>query len=256
MQAKEFVSHGIPVTQVQVETEQDMKNLNRTRGRYITLETGSLTHLVDFEDMCACLVDQLRPLLESYFGKPICVCGMGNPDMPSDSLGPETAKRFQPHMYDIFAERSNFEKIAVVCPGTSALTNLATETIVSGVVSAMGAACVVAVDSSTTKDEQRLCAAIHLTDSGIESHGKTARLCQATIGVPIIAVAVPTAISVAAPSDDGAGKKGLLLAPVQVADAISIASFIIACAITQIAYPELDYKSCRRYIGLLLSGVI
>ena len=41
-------------------------------------------------------------------------------------------------MYDIFAERSNFEKIAVVCPGTSALTNLTTETIVSGVVSAMG----------------------------------------------------------------------------------------------------------------------
>ncbi len=256
MQAKEFVSHGIPVTQVQVETEQDMKDLNRARGRYITLETGPLTHLVDFEDVCACLVEQLRPLLEPYFGKPLCVCGMGNPAMPSDSLGPETARRFQPHMYDIFTERSNFEKIAVICPGTSALTNLATETVISGVASAMGAACVVAVDSSTTKDAQRLCAAIHLTDSGIESHGKTARLCQATVGVPVIAVVVPTAISVAAPSDDGAGEKGLLLAPVQVADAISIASFIIACAITQIAYPELDYRSCRRYIGLLLSGVI
>ena len=159
-------------------------------------------------------------------------------------------------MYDIFAERSNFEKIAVVCPGTSALTNLATETIVSGVVSAMGAACVVAVDSSTTKDAQRLCAAIHLTDSGIESHGKTARLCQATIGVPVIAVAVPTAISVAAPSGDGAGEKGLLLAPVQVAEAISIASFIIACALVQIAYPELDYESCKQYIGLTLHGII
>lgn len=55
MQAKEFVSHGIPVTQVQVETEQDMKDLNRARGRYITLETGPLTHLVNFEGACACL---------------------------------------------------------------------------------------------------------------------------------------------------------------------------------------------------------
>ena len=129
VQAKEFVSHGIPVTQVQVETEQDRRDRTRARGRYITLETGPLTHLVDFEGVCACLVEQLRPLLEPYFGTPLCVCGMGNPDMPSDSLGPETGKRFQPHMYDIFAERSNFEKIAVVCPGTSALTNLATETI-------------------------------------------------------------------------------------------------------------------------------
>lgn len=256
MRADEFVSHGIPVTQVQVETEQDMKGLNRARGQYITLETGPLTHLVDFEGACACLVEQLRPLLEPYFGKPICVCGMGNPDMPSDRLGPETAKRFQPHMYDIFAERSNFEKIAVVCPGTSVLTNLATETIVSGVVSAMGATCVVAVDSCATKDAERLCATIQLTDSGVESQSKTAHLCQATVGVPVIAVVVPTAISVATPSDDGAGEKGLLLAPVQVAEAISIASFIIACAITQIAYPELDYGSCKQYIEFCLRGII
>ena len=256
MQAKEFVSHGIPVTQVQVETEQDMKDLNRARGRYITLETGPLTHLVDFEGACACLVEQLKPLLEPYFGKPICVCGMGNPDMPSDSLGPETGKRFQPHMYDIFAEQSNFEKIAVVCPGTSALTNLATETIVSGAVSAMGAACVVAVDSCVTKDAARLCATIQLADSGIENQGKTAHLCQATVGVPVIAVVVPTAISAAALSDDGAGEEELLLAPVQVAEAISIASFIVACALVQIAYPELDYESCKQYIGLSLYGII
>ena len=256
MQTREFVSHGIPVTQVQVETERDVKDLNRARGRYITLELGPLTQLLDFEGACACLVEQLKPLMEPYFGTPLCVCGMGNPTMPSDSLGPETARRFQPHMYDIFTERSNFEKIAVVCPGTSALTNLATETIISGVVSAMGAACVLAVDSCITKDAARLCAAIHLADSGIASHGKTAHLCQAIIGVPVIAVAVPTVINAAAPSDDEVGEKGLLLAPVQVADAISIASFIIACAIAQIAYPELDYESCKQYIGLALHGVI
>lgn len=256
MQAKEFVSHGIPVTQVQVETEQDMKDLNRARGRYITLETGPLTHLVDFEGACACLVEQLRPLLEPYFGKPICVCGMGNPDMPSDSLGPETAKRFQPHMYDIFVKRSNFDKISVVCPGTSALTNLATETIISGVVSAMEAACVVAVDSSTTNDAKRLCATIQLTDSGVKSQGNTAHLCRATVGVPVIALVVPTVISTAALFEDGVKEEELLLAPLQVTDAISIASFIIACAIAQIAYPELDYESCKQYTGLALYGVI
>lgn len=256
MRADEFVSHGIPVTQVQVETEQDAKVLNRARGRYVTLELGLLARLVDFEGACACLADQLKPLLEPYFGKPLCVCGMGNPAIPSDSLGPETARRFQPHMYDIFAERSNFEKIAVICPGTSALTNLATETIISGVVSAMGAACVVVVDSCATKDAERLCATIQLTDSGIKSQGKTAQLCQATVGVPVIAVVVPTAISAAALSDDGVGEKEFLLAPVHVADAVSIASFIIACAITQVAYPELDYMNCKQYIELCLHGII
>ena len=45
MQIKEFVSHGIPVTQVQVETEQDVKVLDRAQGRYVTLELGPLTRL-------------------------------------------------------------------------------------------------------------------------------------------------------------------------------------------------------------------
>lgn len=113
-----------------------------------------------------------------------------------------------------------------------------------------------AVDSCVTKDAARLCATIQLADSGIESQGKTAHLCQATVGIPVIAVVVPTAISVAAPSDDGAGEKGLLLAPVQVAEAISIASFLIACAIAQIAYPELDYMNCKQCIELCLHGII
>lgn len=256
MQIKEFVSHGIPVTQVQVETEQDVKVLDRAQGRYVTLELGPLTRLVDFEGACACLVEQLKPMLEPCFGKPLCVCGMGNQNVPSDCLGPETARRFQPHMYSFFTEKSNFKKIAVVCPGTSALTNLATETIISGIVSGMDAACVVVVDSSATKDAKSLCATVHLTDSGIKRQSKTAYLCQATVGVPVIAVVVPTSLSAAAPSDAGTGAEELLLAPVQVADTISIASFMIACAIAQIAYPELDYESCKQYIGLVLHGVI
>lgn len=180
----------------------------------------------------------------------------GNPTVPSDGLGPETAKRFQPHMYDIFAERSNFEKIAVICPGASALTNLATETIVFGVVSAIGAACVVVVDSYATKDAKRLCATIQPTDIGIENQGKTVYLCQTTVGVLGIAVVVPTAVNAAASSDDRTGEKELLLAPVHVADAISIASLIIACAITQAAYPELNDINCKQYIELCLHGII
>lgn len=253
MRVNEFISHGIPVTQVQVETEQDMKELNRTRGRYITLETGPLAYLVDFEGACACLVDQLKPLLEPFFGKPLCVCGMGYQAMPSDSLGPETARRFPPKMYRSFVEKSNFEKITVVCPGTSAQTNLPTETIVSGVVSAMGAACVLAVDSCVTADTARLCGTIQLTDSGIRNHNQTAHLCQPTVGVPVISIVVPTAICV---HDDKGVAKNLLLAPVHITDTISIASFIIACAIAQVAYPELDYGSCKQYIELFLHGVI
>lgn len=80
-------------------------------GLYIAIETGPLARLTDFEDVCACLTEQLRPLLEPYFGKSLCICGMGNRAMPSDSLGPETARRFQPEMYRIFSPNLILRKL-------------------------------------------------------------------------------------------------------------------------------------------------
>lgn len=256
MRVKELVPHGIPVTQVWVETAQESKDLSREPGLYITIETGPLARLTDFESVCACLTEQLRPLLEPHFGKSLCICGMGNRAMPSDSLGPETARRFQPEMYRIFSPKSNFEKIAVVCPGTMGQTNLTTETIISGVASAMDAACVLAVDSCVARDMRRLCATIQLTDSGIMNHNQTAHLTQDTVGVPVISIVVPTAVCAEGPSDDNDTEEKLLLAPVHIEDSINAASFIIACAIAQTAHPELDYDSCKRYIEFTLHGVI
>lgn len=256
MRVNELVSHGIPVTQAWVETEQDVKDLGREPGLYITIETGPLNRLVDFKSVCACLTDQLRPLLEPYFGKPLCICGIGNQDMPSDCLGPETARRVQPQMYNVFSPKSNFEKIGVICPGTMGQTNLTTETIISGVASAMGAACVLAVDSCVARDAKRLCATIQLSDSGIVNHNRTANLTQATVGIPVIAIVVPTVICMESPPGDSDMEQQLLLAPIHIEESISIASFIIACAIALAAHPELDYESCKQYIEYILHSVI
>lgn len=93
MDVQEFISHEIPVTQVCVQTEQDAEMLGKRCGLYVTLETGPLHQLISFENVCACLAGQLRPLLEPYFGKPLCVCGLGNQNIPHDALGLETASR-------------------------------------------------------------------------------------------------------------------------------------------------------------------
>ena len=59
----------------------------------------SRQHRADnFEGACTCLVEQLQPLLAPFFGKSLCICGVGNRDLEFDSLGPETAKRIRPHM--------------------------------------------------------------------------------------------------------------------------------------------------------------
>ena len=66
MDMEEYISHGVPVTWAHVQTEADSKLLDRPCGQYITLETGALDKLNSFEAVCACLADQLRPLLEPW----------------------------------------------------------------------------------------------------------------------------------------------------------------------------------------------
>ena len=185
MDIKNYISHGVPVIWVHVQTEQDSAKLGRPCGQYITLETGPLDKLTSFEGVCSCLAEQLRLFLEPCFGEILCVCGLGNRDMPPDALGPEVARRFQPKFFESFVTKPTFEKVAMICPGVSKHTNLSTEELIGGVVSAIHASCVLIVDASSCRDTERLCSSISLTDNGMRTYWGTADLRHSTVGVPV-----------------------------------------------------------------------
>lgn len=132
-----FVFHGIQVRQTRVLTETASKALNRDRRLYTTIQAGPLDQLVDGEPVCACLSEQLKIYLSPFLGKRLCICGIGNRELSSDSLGPKTTQLISPQLYEALPLRCNFEKIAVVCPSVSGITNLNTETTIAAIVSAM-----------------------------------------------------------------------------------------------------------------------
>ena len=256
MDIKEYISHGVPVTWSRIQTEQVSEALGRPCGQYITLKTGPLDKLIFFENVCSCLVEQLQPLLAPYFGKTLCVCGLGNQDLAPDALGPEVARRFRPKMFESFVKKSRFGKIAMICPGTNGCTNLSTAEIIASIVNTIHAACVLVVDASRCRDVEDLCSMICLTDNGMRTYSNAVDLRQSSVGVPVITIGVPTATR--APVEPGAesGDPELLLTPINVSDIIQTTSSIIACAIAQVAFPELDYEGCKQYIGLFLNGII
>lgn len=254
-QVEEYTSHGVPVLRVHLQSPEAAEALGRRPGTYITLNTGPLDKLASFKNVCSCLVEQLRPLLSPYFGKTLCVCCLGNQAVPSDTLGPETALRFRPGAYDSLGMKSNFLKTAVICPGVNGQTNLSTQTIISGVVSTIGAACVLAVDSCLSGDAERLCSTIQMNSGGMRTYWDTADICSSTVNVPVISICVPTAIRMVDLCRGESVEDGPFLSPVHISTIINVASFIIACAVTQVAYPELDYESCKRYIELFLHDI-
>lgn len=253
---EDFKSYDIPVRRVHVLTEEAAEGLKKPCGTYTTITPGPLDKLESLENICNCLTEQLRPHLEPFFGKPLCICGIGNQDIPADSLGPEAAGRITPKFYNVTEIPSNFSKVAVICPGVYGKTNLSTETIISGVASAMKASCVLAIDACVTQEADRLCSTIQLSDTGMDNRWQMSSLRQATIGMPVISVAVPTALPASVLSSGDNGIELSSLTPSNIGEIVDTAATIIACAIIQIIYPSLDYEDCRQCIELFAHGIL
>ncbi len=252
---EEFTLYDIPVLRVHVLTEEAAEDLKKPCGTYTTLTTGLLDVPDSLENIFNCLVEQLRPYLEPYFGKPLCICGIGNRDIPADSLGPEVARRIAPNFSETLKLQSNFSKVAVICPGVFGKTNFPTEKAVSVAAAAMNAACVLTIDATVTQGLDRLCSTIQLTDAGMDNRWQQFSLRQSSLGVPVVSIGVPTAIPLSAlPPEDDALKISSLT-PSNIGDITDVAAFVIACAITKIIYPALDYEDCKKCIELFAYNI-
>ena len=213
--------------------------MTRAYSPYSTLQTGPLGDYDDLESVCACLTEELDRYLTPYKGKTLLICGIGNRDSPADSIGPETAKRIFTHV----PMKSTFEKLTVLAPGVSGATNINGGTQIASVASAIGAACVLLVDSTQCTDYSHLCRCIELTDAGIKIYHSGEELSPSTLGLPVISIGIPVAIRIQdlAPDIETSGQELLTISDIEAV--VRRASLMIACAIMRVAYPELDHSA-------------
>lgn len=235
----EHEAHGIPVQRMNIKDEDMAGLLGKPVGRYSTLLTGPLGDYDDLENVCACLTEELDRYLSPCKGKTLLVCGIGNPDSLVDSIGPETAKRILTHA----PMKSAFEKLTVLIPSVSGITNISGNTLIASVSSATDAACVLLVDSINCTEHSRFCRSIQLTDAGIQLYHNGEEISHSTIGVPVISIGVPTVISVKNLAPDIEVSDQELLTAFNIEAVVRRASLMIACAIMRVAYPELDHSA-------------
>lgn len=188
---------GVDITDIRVPAGADYP-----KGRYITLEGDPAG-----EALPALLRRALDQLLPG--NGVILAAGLGNPDVTHDSLGALTIRRLVPGN----GARYNLTAIET---DVAARTGIETVKLVRGAAREIGAACVIAVDSLSCGTSERVCRTVQLSDSGITPGSGTAEprreLSERTAGIPVIAVGIPTAVSVAALTGQR-GHKSLLAVP-------------------------------------------
>ena len=204
VKATEKKIQGYPVTQVDILDREGEAALGKPAGSYRTLDLTAFWQRGDgFFDRAVRAVGQQVKELTPDSG-PVLVVGLGNRAMTPDAVGPLAADSIliTRHLIDAMPQHfSGFRPVAALRPGVLGTTGVESAEAVRGLVDRLHPSVVIAVDALASRRTERVCAALQLSDSGIVPGSGVgnhrAALNRDTLGVPVIAVGVPTVVDAA-----------------------------------------------------------
>ena len=193
------------ITEIIFNDDSHRDTLGKGKGRYLTLEHSSLSRYTDDHSaMVQELADELKAFIPDG---DVLVAGLGNPDITPDALGPQTAAKVLAtrHLqYDMNSHDEPFLRslrpVTAVAGGVTGQTGIETAEFIRALADEIKPSAIVAIDSLACSDLSRLGTTIQITDTGISPGSGVANarkeISAVTMGVPVIAVGVPTVVDV------------------------------------------------------------
>lgn len=199
------LDNTLKVTRVKVLNEKGKKKIGKEIGTYITLEIKNIDIIAkeELEKISQILAEQLKELVKGY--NSILVVGLGNIDTTADSIGPKVIKdlsitrhlkKYVPNLID-----KNAKEISGIAPGVLGTTGIETGEILKGIVEKIKPDAIIAIDALISRDISRLFKTIQISDTGITPGAGVGNarkeISKKTMGIPVIAVGVPTLVEAA-----------------------------------------------------------
>lgn len=181
------------------------ERIGRGLGRYITLECDRLSHSSDgLQAQAEELAAEIAKLLPDG---DILVVGLGNADITPDALGPATAGKILATRHLRRELQTNdpgmeylrsLRPVSVLANGVLGQTGIEAAELAMALRDTVNPAAVIAVDALACSDISRLGCTIQISDAGISPgsgvQNRRQALNRATLGVPVIAIGVPTVV--------------------------------------------------------------
>jgi len=195
---------GFPVTRVSVLDDRGASVLCKPIGEYITLELDKLIRREEnaFADCAGVLAHIIKELLGNV--SRVLVIGLGNDAITPDAIGPWTlesvlvTRHLKEHNIPEFA---SFASVSALSPGVLGTTGLEAAKIAKLLADEVQPEAVIVIDALASREMHRLCRTVQITDTGIipgSGVGNArAEISKNTLGVPVIAIGVPTVVDAA-----------------------------------------------------------
>lgn len=203
------------ITRVEITSKEGEEALNKKIGNYITIDVNKINNLLEEENqkIVELLSNEIEKIVDKHIGKSedILVVGLGNLYSTPDSLGSKVVKKieitrhikkYMPQYID-----KNARAISAVAPGVLGMTGIETWEFLKGIVDNVKPKLILAIDSLCSKSVNRISKSIQISDTGIVPGGGVGNarieLTKESLGIPVIALGIPTCVDVATITEDG-----------------------------------------------------
>ena len=198
--------NGFSVHIMQVISKEGEVATGKPVGKYITVDIGKiwLSDKKRFNDACHLLAGFIREFIPDKDSSCL-LAALGNKNIIADATGPFTAENFivtrhikqeSPEMF----ESLDMRETICICPGVLGSTGIEAAQIIKGAVNQTAPKFIIAVDSLASRRLSRLAATVQICNTGISPgsgiNNARKELSEATLGVPVIAIGVPTVVEV------------------------------------------------------------
>lgn len=203
----EYRDSEVTVTKVMIDTKNAARIMGKPIGTYITMEAPAMVEPDEgyHREISECLAAELKRLIpECEKEQSILVVGLGNREVTADALGPQVVDHLfiTRHMVKAYGKaaynKELLHQISSIEPGVMAKTGMETAEIIKGVVHETEPDLVIVIDALAARNTRRLNRTIQITNTGIQPGSGVGNhrnaLNQETLGVPVLAVGVPTVV--------------------------------------------------------------
>ncbi len=192
------------ITRVKIETPEAEQKMGKPVGHYITIEfpNVNIAEGEEYEALCHLVARELGALLSLKEKSHVLVVGLGNRDITPDSLGPKVISRLMVtrHLLTYIPDQidEGIRPVCAISPGVLGTTGMETGEVVRGVTEKIKPDVVIVVDALAARSIDRISTTIQICDTGISPGAGVGNqrkaLNESSLGVPVIAVGVPTVV--------------------------------------------------------------
>ena len=221
VRARDSLREGYQVTTVDILDEQGASSLGKPVGSYVTVQLDALARREEdaFGRAARAIAAELNGLLKLPEGATCLVVGLGNRAITPDAIGPGVADHTMVtrHLVEQAPEHfGSFRPVAALAAGVLGTTGVESGELVKAVAEKIRPGCIIAVDALASRSMDRVCTTVQLANTGIVPGSGVgnhrAALNRETLGIPVIAVGVPTVVDAGTLAADilaEAGQEGL-----------------------------------------------